>query len=67
MAFDDILYETSTVPKTIDLCFKITHALQAKYPYEADQVWLFIQKGLYGLTTEWDSNYIGVETILSSF
>lgn len=67
IAFDDIFYKIPTIAKTIDICFKLTHVLKANYPYEAGQLWLIVQRGIYGLKTEWDSNFVGVETILRSF
>lgn len=67
VAVDDTLYEVTTAIKAVDACFKIIHALHSLYPLESEQVWLLLQKCLYGFTTEWDTNFVCVNTLLSEF
>lgn len=51
---DDIMYKMENVLKAVDILYKIFQVLNVKYPSACEQVWLFIQKYIYGRTTEWD-------------
>lgn len=62
---DDHMYEVPTPLKAVDLCFKIIHSQHLLYSREAEQVWMLIQIGLYGINTEWDKNFTAVNTLLS--
>lgn len=62
---DDNLYRIESCLKALDVCFKSFHALHAEYAAEAEQIWYFIQKAFYNLTTKWDKSFIGVNSLLS--
>lgn len=51
---DDIMYKMENVLKAVDFLYKIFQVLNIKYPPACKQVWLFIQKYIYGRTTKWD-------------
>lgn len=51
---DDIMYKMENVLKAVDFLYKIFQVLNIKYPPACEQVWLFIQKYIYGQTTKWD-------------
>ncbi|XP_024883588.1 uncharacterized protein LOC112462188 [Temnothorax curvispinosus] len=51
---DDIMYKMENVLKAVDILYKIFQVLNVKYPPACEQVWLFIQKYIYGRTTKWD-------------
>lgn len=51
---DDIMYKMENVLKAVDFLYKIFQVLNIKYPPACEQVWLFIQKYIYGRTTKWD-------------
>lgn len=65
LKIDEQMYLADNAQSALDFCFKSFHALHAKYPVEAEQVWLVIQKGLYQLHTEWDKNLSGVYDLLT--
>lgn len=51
---DDIMYKMENVLKAVDTLYKIFQVLKVKYPPACEQVWLFVQKYIYGRTTKWD-------------
>lgn len=55
VSFEDVLYETVTFLKALDICFQLTHILNLIYPYESHHIWLFIQISIYNLKTEFDN------------
>ena len=40
--------------KAVDICFKVFFIVNAEYPAEAADVWTFVQKGLFNITTPYD-------------
>lgn len=40
-------YKVETILKAFDVCFKSFHTLNLHYPFEAEQVWRFIQLYFY--------------------
>ncbi|KAK3908147.1 putative 22.8 kDa protein in gp15-gp3 intergenic region [Frankliniella fusca] len=50
-----ILYRLNSVMKAVDVCFKATTALHADYPPESITPWMLIQRLLYEISTDWDS------------
>jgi hypothetical protein len=48
---DDVFYKLDNILKSIDICFKIFMVLDAEYPTESEQVWLFFQQCIYKQTT----------------
>lgn len=51
---DDVMYKMENILKAVDILYKIFQVLNIKYPSACEQVWLFIQKYIYGRTTKWD-------------
>ncbi|XP_036148758.1 uncharacterized protein LOC105835274 isoform X2 [Monomorium pharaonis] len=51
---DDVLYKLDNILKAIDICFKIFMVLDAQYPTECEQVWLFFQLYIYKQRTKND-------------
>lgn len=39
VVFDSVVYKTESVLKSVDVCFKLYHALCAGYPPEANHIW----------------------------
>lgn len=56
IVIDDIMYKMENVLKAIDILYKIFQILNVKYPSACEQVWLFIQRYIYGRTTKWDKH-----------
>jgi hypothetical protein len=52
--FYDVSYKVPTILKSIDITFKIFQVLNLSYPMESNNVWLFIQKQLFKITTPYD-------------
>ncbi|XP_071629107.1 uncharacterized protein [Temnothorax longispinosus] len=53
---DDVMYKMENILKAVDILYKVFQVLNVKYPTGCEQVWLFIQKYVYGRTTKWDKN-----------
>lgn len=53
---DNVMYKMENILKAVDILYKIFQILNVKYPTGCEQVWLFIQKYIYGRTTTWDKN-----------
>ncbi|KAI0221940.1 hypothetical protein LSAT2_026801, partial [Lamellibrachia satsuma] len=54
LLYEEVIYEVDSLVKAVDICFKIFFVLNAQYPAEAADVWTFIQKGLFNITTPYD-------------
>ena len=52
---DKVMYLMSSPLRALDVCFKIIHALHARYSPECHRLWMLIQKKLYELDTKFDS------------
>lgn len=50
----------------VDLCFKILHVLNAKYPAECSMVWIFIQRVIYKIRSNNDEHYNSVNALIST-
>ncbi|XP_071626784.1 uncharacterized protein [Temnothorax longispinosus] len=53
---NDIWYEVETPFKAIDIAFKAMQALDSIYPIECAREWLFLQRGVYEITTSHDKD-----------
>lgn len=62
---DNTFYRLNSIISSVDCCYKIIIALNAKYPSESEAIWYFIQKGLYKLHTSLDKNFTAVNAFLS--
>ncbi|KAK3909844.1 Ribonuclease 2, partial [Frankliniella fusca] len=58
---DEFFYEVDSPLQAVDLVFKSFFALNTRYPSEAEQVWLFLQRAVYGFRTDEDSSFAGVD------
>lgn len=63
---DELKYHVPTVRKAVDVCFKSFQVFNAKYPVECENVWYFLQRGVYEIETEFDCKSPLVLTILNS-
>lgn len=61
---NEIIYEVETLIKAIDIAFKVMHALDSKYPTECTREWLFLQRGVYDITTSHDKNICDTKVLL---
>jgi len=64
---DAIHYEVETALKAIDIVFKCIHSLHAEYLKECEQVYLFLQKGIYGINTKYDKKFSAVSTSIKEY
>lgn len=63
---EDITYAVKESPVVaMDICFKIFHSLNAKYPEPCEVIWLFIQKAVYNITTKFDKNFVTVSELIA--
>eukprot|EP00102_Acyrthosiphon_pisum_P021680 XP_016658890.1 PREDICTED: uncharacterized protein LOC107883421 [Acyrthosiphon pisum] len=58
-------YKLPNIVKAVDVCLKIFHVFNLKYPMESELVWTFIQKCLYGIDTENDVKSSSVLSAIS--
>lgn len=58
---DEFFYEVDSSLQAVDLVFKSFFGLNTRYPSEAEQVWLFLQRAVYGFQTDEDSSFAGVD------
>ncbi|KAJ8050879.1 hypothetical protein HOLleu_04250 [Holothuria leucospilota] len=62
---NDIIYSVPSVVKGIDVCFKTFQVFNIEYPLECKSPWTFLQKGIYGIETPYDSMTPRVRELLS--
>ncbi|CAH1110926.1 unnamed protein product [Psylliodes chrysocephalus] len=62
---DQHMFPMPSCLKALDICFKSFHALHAEYARESEQIWTFIQQGIYKLHTKWDKSFTGVNSLLA--
>lgn len=55
VAVDKYVYRVTNFLAALDACFKSFFALHAPYPKECEQIWLLLQRALYGLETCYDN------------
>lgn len=60
-----ILYRINSLAKAVDVCFKAIIALHVSYPPESKKPWMMIQRVLYNITSEYDSDV--PHDLISSF
>ncbi|KAB7502265.1 hypothetical protein Anas_12542 [Armadillidium nasatum] len=65
VVLNDILYGFDSPLKAIENCFKVFHVAHARYPFECESVWLFIQKYFFEIETEWDKTVSDVCELIS--
>lgn len=64
---NDTQYKLETPLKAIDTCFKIFFTLNYEYPVEAEQIWLFVQKYFFEITTTNDKHFQSTTILLNDF
>jgi len=64
---DTIYYEIETPLKAIDIAIKCIHSLHAEYPKESEQVYLFLQTGIYNISTKYDKKFSAVSTLVKEY
>lgn len=52
--YDDITYKFHSFLATLDITFKLIFALNLNFNVESLQVWQFVQKKMYNITTKYD-------------
>lgn len=65
VCINDLRYRFDSPLKAIDICFKSFFALNAKFPIESEQVWVFIQKYVFQICTKWDKDFASVNTLIA--
>jgi hypothetical protein len=55
VVFDNNKYKLNSFLKAVDICFRLFHAFNVKYPVECVNLWTFLQWAVYGFETKWDS------------
>lgn len=55
VAYDNIYYSFNNFLVALDICFKVFFIFKLTYPKQSEKFWLFIQKYLYNITTEFDN------------
>lgn len=58
-------YKLETPLKSVDTAFKICHAINAKYPIEAEIPWLFLQRYIYNITTIHDKHFVSANALIA--
>lgn len=68
--YNDYRYEVESILSAVDTTFKCIFALDMAYPPEADQIWQFLQKAVYGIIDKrkGDRKSLGkVETLVGEY
>lgn len=52
--FDDVKFKVFSVLQAVDVCFKIFHVFNLKYPDASYLVWTFIQNFFFKIATKYD-------------
>lgn len=58
-------YKFPNIVKAVDLCFKIFHVFNLKYPIESVLVWTFLQNYIYDIHTEFDVRSSALISLMS--
>lgn len=62
---NEIYFKVETILKAFDVCFKSFYTLNLQYPFEAEQVWHFIQVYLYEyLESRVEKKFLGVKSLI---
>lgn len=60
-----VYYECASILDAVDICIKATFVFGIEYPLASSSCWLFLQKSVYQLTSEYDVNSIKVNALMS--
>jgi len=58
-------YELPNIVEAVDLCFKIFHVFNLKYPIKSALVWTFLQNYIYDIDTEFDVKSFALISLIS--
>jgi len=65
---NETYYKVEIILKAFDVCFKSFHTLNLKYPFEAEQVWKFIQEYFYQIPeNRGEKKFLTVKTLIKDF
>ncbi|XP_051158544.1 uncharacterized protein LOC127279927 [Leptopilina boulardi] len=67
VCIDEFFYDVQSALHAIDIAFKSFYALHTPYPPESKQIWLFLQKVVYGITETTDDHFTGVSTMIKEY
>lgn len=67
VCIDEFFYDVQSALHAIDIAFKSFYALHTPYPPESKQIWLFLQKVVYGITETTDDHFTGVNTMIKEY
>ena len=67
LVLDDYHLEVKSPIHAVDAAFKVYHALHAKYPPEAEHMWILMQRAVYGFTTSSDRKFGDVESLVPEY
>ncbi|RXG52791.1 hypothetical protein Avbf_12390 [Armadillidium vulgare] len=62
---DGVRYKLPTLLAAVDLCFKAIQVFHLEYPVACKNTWWFVQKGLYGINTQWDRQSPEVSALIT--
>lgn len=62
---NEINYKVENATKAIDICFKASQVLNAKYSEESLLPWTFIQQFIYEITTKYDKRSAAISALIS--
>lgn len=65
IVIDSYLFNIENTLSCMDICFKLYHTLQARYPIESKHLWYFLQKYIYDITEAGDTQYVGVNSFMT--
>jgi len=61
---NDTVYEVHSLIKAVDVCLKAFFVINAEYPCHAQEPWLLLQRGVFGIDTSFDIRSARVDEIL---
>ncbi|KAF4514066.1 UNVERIFIED_CONTAM: hypothetical protein B566_EDAN018856 [Ephemera danica] len=59
-----VMYELDSLLKAVDICFKVFFCMSLEYGKDSEQLWNFLQKGVYNITTKYDNSFPSVNDLL---
>lgn len=65
VSFGNAVYNFKNVLEAVEACFHFYTAFGIEYPQESNNLWLFLQKSVYGIETQHDLPNSLVETLIN--
>lgn len=65
--FDTAVYEVDSPLKAVDLTFKMFHVLHMLYPPECEQIWTFLQRAVYNISTSRDKVHPKTSDLITKY